>query len=121
MVSTEPTMADYIVIDRDGDERDRQLEGHELPGDGVSFILVDMAPGGAVRLHRHAYAEIFITHEGSATYTVGSTRLAVRAGQIVIVSPGVPHGFVNSGDARLRQTNVHLSRRIVTEWLEDRG
>jgi quercetin dioxygenase-like cupin family protein len=116
-MSTEPA-ADYAVIDRQEVGGAGEFEGFAFPGDGVSLILVDLPPGGAVKLHRHAYAELFVVHEGTATYTVGSATVAVRAGQVVIVAPGVPHAFVNTGDTRLRQTDVHLSRRIVTEWLE---
>jgi mannose-6-phosphate isomerase-like protein (cupin superfamily) len=42
----------------------------------------------------------------------------VRAGDIVAIPAGEPHGFVNSGNVRLRQINIHVSPRFVTEWLE---
>jgi hypothetical protein len=31
----------------------------------------------------------------------------------------VPHKFVNSGDGRLRQIDIHANATFVTEWLED--
>jgi len=62
--------------------------------------------------------EILIVQEGRATYVVGSTTLEVRAMQIVIVPPGTPHKFVNSGEGPLRQVDIHVSRRFITEWLE---
>jgi mannose-6-phosphate isomerase-like protein (cupin superfamily) len=40
------------------------------------------------------------------------------AGNVLVVQPGVPHKFVNSGDGRLRQIDIHASDRFVTEWLE---
>ncbi len=64
------------------------------------------------------YEEIFIVLEGQATYTVGSDTVQARAGQVLIVQPGVPHKFVNSGSGRLRQIDIHASDRFVTEWLE---
>ena len=33
---------------------------------------------------------------------------------------GVPHKFVNSGTARARHIDIHASRRMTTDWLEDR-
>lgn len=39
------------------------------------------------------------------------------AGDIVVVPAGQPHCFVNSGSGPLRQIDVHLSPRYVTEWL----
>jgi mannose-6-phosphate isomerase-like protein (cupin superfamily) len=113
---------DYVVVDRQRLPHDGgtwELEGRDHLGVGASVIMVEMPPGRGVRLHRHPYPEIFVVHEGVATFTAGTDTLEVTAGQVVIVSAGVPHAFVNSGDIPLRQTDVHLSERFVTEWLED--
>ena len=56
--------------------------------------------------------------EGRATYTVGSDTLEAVAGQVLIVGAETPHKFVNSGDGPLRQVDIHLNERFVTEWLE---
>jgi len=116
-------VADHVVVEPHElhrTEHTDELEGY-LHGDAsVSLILVDMRPGGAVRLHRHPYGEVFVVQEGRATFTVGPDTLEVTAPpRIVIVSAGVPHAFVNSGDGPLRQVDIHLSDRFVTEWLED--
>lgn len=106
---------------------------HELPRDGnsyefqgyphgdapVSFILVDMPPGGGPRLHRHPYAEVFVVREGRAIFTAGAETVEVAGGQIVVVPPGVPHKFINAGDGPLRQIDIHPAGRMVTEWLGD--
>jgi mannose-6-phosphate isomerase-like protein (cupin superfamily) len=34
-----------------------------------------------------------------------------------VVDAGQPHGFVNSGEGRLRQIDIHLSPSFDTEWL----
>ena len=96
-----------------------EFEGY-LHGDaGVSFILVDMQPGEYVRLHKHPYQEIFIIQEGVATFTVGTATLEARAGQIIVAPADTPQKFVNSGEVRLRQVDIHLSKRFITQWLED--
>ena len=77
-----------------------------------------VAPGGGPQLHRHPYEEVFVIHEGQATYTVGDTILDATAGQIVLVPAFMPHKFVNSGKGLLRQTSIHLSARMIAEWLE---
>jgi hypothetical protein len=46
----------------------------------LSLHLTDLAPGEGPRLHRHPYEEVFVVHEGRATYTVGDTTLKVTAG-----------------------------------------
>jgi mannose-6-phosphate isomerase-like protein (cupin superfamily) len=112
----------YVVVNRDELARSEgtyELEGYLYGDAGVSVILVDMAPGEGPRLHRHPYEEVFIIQEGSATYTIGSAAVEASAGQIVIAPANVPHKFVNSGTARLRQVDIHHSPRFITEWLED--
>jgi mannose-6-phosphate isomerase-like protein (cupin superfamily) len=111
---------DYTVLNRE-----------ELPFDGntyefegihqnteISFIWVDMLPGGHVRLHKHPYKEIFIIQEGTSTFTVGSDTLEAHAGQIIIVPAEVPHSFRNASDQSLRQIDIHMNKEFVTIWLE---
>lgn len=111
----------YILVNRD-----------ELPWDGntyefegihqnteVSFIWVDMPPGGTIRLHKHPYKEIFIIQESVATFIVGSSTLEAHAGQVVIVPADMPHKFSNLSNQRLKQVDIHMSKQFITQWLED--
>jgi mannose-6-phosphate isomerase-like protein (cupin superfamily) len=52
--------------------------------------------------------------EGVATFTI-----EVQGGQGIVVPAGVVHKFVNSGEERLRQVDVPVGERFVTEWLEN--
>ena len=112
----------YIILNRDElprDEHTYEFAGAQYQDTEVSFIWVDMPPGGTIRLHKHPYQEIFIIQEGVATFTVGSTTLQAHAGQIVIVPADVPHKFMNRSDARLKQIDIHVNKQFVTDWLED--
>ena len=112
----------YIVVNKDelqNSENTSEFEGYQHGDTDISFILVDMQPGEGVRLHQHPYQEIFILQEGVATYTVGTTTLQARAGQIIIAPADMPRKFVNSGEGRLRQVDIHLSKRFITQWLEE--
>ncbi|MBV9232038.1 MAG: cupin domain-containing protein [Chloroflexi bacterium] len=113
----------YTILHRDDLPHDGsayEFQGY-LHGDTkVSFIWVDMLPGDGVRLHKHPYEEVFIVQEGQATFTVGSDTLEAKAGNIVIVPPGLPHKFLNSGEGPLRQIDIHRSPQFITEWLEER-
>jgi mannose-6-phosphate isomerase-like protein (cupin superfamily) len=96
-----------------------ELEGY-LHGDvPVCLIFFDGPPGSGPRLHRHPYAEIFIVQEGQSTFTVGDETMVVTAGQIAIALPNQPHKFVNSGQGRLRQLDIHCNAKFITEWLEE--
>ena len=111
----------YTVLNREdlhSDGMSYEFEGYLHGGTNVTFILVDLPPGGGPRLHKHPYAEVFIILEGRATYTAGPDTLEAAAGQVVIVEPDTPHMFVNTGEGRLKQVDIHLNDRFVTEWLE---
>ena len=94
------------------------FEGYRYGATSVSLHLSEVEPGEGPPLHRHPYEEVFVVHEGQATYTVGDTTLEVKAGQMVLVPAGMPHKFINAGEGPLRQTSVHPSPRWIEEQLE---
>ena len=100
------------------DEIAREFVGDDHGGVAVSFLLVDVAPGGGPALHRHEYDEVVIVQEGQATWMIDGEERVLRAGAIAVVRAGEAHRFVNSGDGPLRQVDIHLNSRFVTEWLE---
>jgi mannose-6-phosphate isomerase-like protein (cupin superfamily) len=112
----------YILFHRDDlpyDGNTYEFQGIQHQDTAVSFIWVDMPPGGAIRLHKHPYEEIFIIQEGTATFTVDSVTLEARAGQIMIVPAEVPHKFMNLSDKQLKQIDIHINKQFITDWLED--
>src|SRR3954447_7292173 len=96
----------------------REFIGADHGGTGISIIFVEAAPGRGPSLHKHEYAEIFIVQEGRAAFRAGDEELEAGAGEVVVVPGGVPHAFTNCGDGPLRQIDIHLSPRFVTEWLD---
>ena len=112
----------YTIFDRDDlpyDGNTYEFQGIQHHDTNVSFIWVDMSPGGTIRLHKHPYEEIFIIQEGVATFTVGSATLEARTGQIILVPAEVPHTFMNLSDKQLKQIDIHVSKQFITDWLED--
>ena len=95
----------------------RDFVGEQYGGVGACVIFVDAGPGQGPRLHRHPYVEILIVLEGTATFDDGASKQVVHAGEIAVVDVNQPHGFVNSGQSRLKQIDIHLSPRFITEWL----
>jgi mannose-6-phosphate isomerase-like protein (cupin superfamily) len=105
------------------DELPRDVISRDFIGErhgavGACVIFVDAAPGEGPRLHRHPYVELLIVLEGKAAFRDGTTEREVGAGEMAVVDANQPHAFVNSGDGTLRQVDVHLSPRFITEWLE---
>jgi mannose-6-phosphate isomerase-like protein (cupin superfamily) len=95
----------------------RDLVGEKFGGIGACVLFVDAGRGEGPKLHRHPYVELLIVLEGTATFYDGNDHRLVEAGEIAIVDAHQPHSFLNSGDGRLQQIDIHLSPRFVTEWL----
>lgn len=93
-----------------------EFVGEDHGGVGVCLAIVDAEPGRRVDLHLHDYDELFVVIEGEATLPAGAERV-VRGGDLVVISAGTPHGFVNSGSTRLRQIDIHVSPSFRTTWL----
>ena len=53
--------------------------------------------------------------EGRATCVAGDEQRDVKAGDIIVIPAGTPHRFVNSGDTPLRQIDIHVNPKFVTE------
>lgn len=95
----------------------RDFVGEKNGGIEACVIFVNAGPGEGPRLHRHPYVEILIVIEGTATFDDGEAKRVLTAGEFAVVDAGQPHAFVNTGEGRLRQVDIHLSPRFITEWL----
>jgi mannose-6-phosphate isomerase-like protein (cupin superfamily) len=95
-----------------------EFVGADHGGVGVCVIIVEAPPGRGPSLHRHPYEELLLVQEGSGTFTLGDESLEVGAGELVVVPPGVPHGFKNTGEGVLKQIDIHVSPSFSTEWLD---
>lgn len=112
----------YTILHRDDIRQgigSYEFEGYLHGESNVSFIWVDLPPGGGPKLHKHPYEEIFIVQEGHPRFTVGAEILDAQPGKIIIVPADTPHKFINAGEGPLRQVDIHASKEFITEWLED--
>ena len=96
----------------------RDFVGEREGGIEACILFVNAAPGEGPSLHRHPYVEILIVIEGTSTFDDGMTKRQVQAGEMAVVDPHQAHGFVNNGKGPLRQIDIHLSPRFITEWLQ---
>jgi quercetin dioxygenase-like cupin family protein len=95
----------------------REFVGDDHGGVAITFLIVDAKPGQGPSLHRHPYDEVLIVLEGNLTLDDGNGTREAGAGDIIVIPAGQPHGFVNSGDGRLRQIDIHASSGFSTVWL----
>lgn len=111
----------YTLIHRDdlvGASKTKKFEGYLYNDTNVSFFLVESAPGKGAQLHIHPYEEVHIIQEGQARYRVGDEQLDLLPGQIVIVPPNMPHGFVNTGTGALKVVSLHPVKQMIQTDLE---
>jgi quercetin dioxygenase-like cupin family protein len=85
----------------------------EKQGAPFSAYIVTAKPGQGPPLHTHPYIEVAFTIEGTAKITVGDQTREVKAGGIVVIPANTPHRFVNSGEAPLRQIDIHASPKFI--------
>ena len=118
---TTPDAYELVISRADGrDDGENWTEDfQQLPGDaGISIILESTtAPNAGPRLHKHPYPETFIIRRGSATFTIGSTQLIGRAGQVLVAPAETPHKF-STGPDGYEAVHIHAVPRFVTDWLE---
>ena len=95
----------------------REFEGMRHGGVRLSLVLTEAKPGQGPGLHTHSYDEVHVVQEGKALFAGGGSRGVLSSGDIIVIPAGVPHRFKNSGHGTLRQLGIHLSPRLVTDWL----
>lgn len=86
------------------------------PAAEITLAISDHDPGQVARLHRHPYEETMLVQRGRARYAVGDEVIEAGAGELVIVPPGVWHGFEPLGDEPLRQIDLGAADAAVVEW-----
>jgi quercetin dioxygenase-like cupin family protein len=78
--------------------------------------------GAEPHVHLH-HTDAFYVLEGEITCRIGPRleRVVARAGTLVLIPPGVVHGFDNDSSAEVRFLNVHAPSGGFVEYLRGRG
>jgi len=74
-----------------------------------------IAPGAGAPTHSHPVEEVLTVLQGEAEMWIDEARMAVSAGQSLIVPAGRKHGFSNSGATTLHLQAVLASAVLVME------
>jgi len=97
----------------------------ERPGGGPTVLEFTAAPGFGTGDHVHSrLEEIFYIIEGEFQIRAGDKMLRAKAGDFVLVPPGVPHGFANPGEGPAKMVLVispggpmsTISRSLPSCW-----
>jgi quercetin dioxygenase-like cupin family protein len=98
----------------------RYLEGAKY-GLSTSIYRSEVVPGSGPSPHTHPYTEFFVVNEGVGRFTAGGATFDARAGDVVIVPPGVVHSFINPGPDMLRQTAIHEAPVHAMDVVKENG
>jgi mannose-6-phosphate isomerase-like protein (cupin superfamily) len=105
------TQAEVLTIESTGRYH---FEGADHGDVAVSMVVVSkLTERVGPEAHAHPYAEVFVVHEGEATFVVDGETIVAVGGQIVIAPTGTSHKFTNTGSEPLRLTAIHPSTRLV--------
>ena len=66
-------------------------------GKNSMLALNEIAPGTTPSLHSHPHEQLVYIVEGDVDFVVGDQVLAMKAGDMVVVPPNVPHSLKNKG------------------------
>ena len=79
-----------------------------LTGAKSQLVVMTIPPGGEVGKERHDHVEqIFFIQSGRATAYLDQEEKELVAGDVLVVTPGVMHNIVVTGDSPLKLSTVY--------------
>lgn len=67
-------------------------------GEKMQLVVMNIPPGGEVGEETHTHVEqLFLFQSGAGEVTLDGVKSLVGPGDVVIVTPGIKHNFVNTG------------------------
>jgi len=100
------------------------LSAERTPSRSMTCGIAEFEPGGALRLHSHAQAEIYHFLAGQGVVTINNQDYAVGAGSTLFIPGHAEHGVRNTGEEILRLFYVFAADSfgdIVYEFVEVDG
>jgi quercetin dioxygenase-like cupin family protein len=78
------------------------ISGGLTPSDGVALGVARVAPGAALRPHRHEQPEVYLLLAGAGELTVDGVTRRVGAGSAAFIPGGAVHSIACAGQDELR-------------------
>lgn len=80
-------------------------------GEGATLAFTTLEPGHTARPHSHPHEQIVYVLAGELLFVVGDEEVVVRAGDMLVVPPGVEHWAETLGDEPALDLSVFSPRR----------
>lgn len=91
-----------LYAGRSEDHTRRTLIGRAAGSMHQEVVVAELAPGGRIDRHLHAFEEAFYVLEGSLALDIAGSTETLGADDFVFVDRGVTHGLRNESDAAVR-------------------
>jgi quercetin dioxygenase-like cupin family protein len=80
-------------------------------GDGATLAFTTLDPGHTARPHSHPHEQIVYILAGELRFVVGEEEAIVRAGDMLVVPPGIEHWAETVGDEPALDLSIFSPRR----------
>ena len=87
------------------------VERQTVHGAQQTLVRYRYEPGAVFPVHQHPEEQITVVLSGRIVFDVGSDRVEVGPGQVVVIPGGVPHGAAVAGDEPVETVNALSPRR----------
>ena len=91
-----------IIRSASGEPSLSMVVNREVGSSSLSVWVACHAPGEVVPLHTHSVEEVLTFISGEGIATLGTETIPVCADMSLVVPPGTPHGYRNTGASPLR-------------------
>lgn len=119
----EPVFADEAAVDWTGWPAEQVAErgtvrwktlidGASTPSSALTAGIAHLSPGGSLRPHRHAQAEIYVMLQGRAAVTIDGDTREVGPGMTVFIPGDAVHGIECAGSREVRFAYVLAADRF---------
>lgn len=86
-------------------------------GECVAALDATVPSGGGVAPHLHEFYEVALIVEGRGQHLNGSLLEPLRPGDVLLLHPATPHGFLVPGPEPLLVRNILFTEAAVGGWL----
>jgi len=80
-------------------------------GDGATLAFTTLEPGHTARPHSHPHEQIVYVLAGELRFVVGEEEAVLRAGDMLVVPPGVEHWAETIGEVPALDLSIFSPRR----------
>ena len=90
-----------VILSASGEPSLSMVVNSEVGANSLSVWVTNHLPGEVVPLHTHTVEEVLTVVAGEGVVTVGGESAPINKDMSIVVPPGTPHGYRNTGTGPL--------------------